>query len=133
MHERGHTLERLRTGTFDVLVIGGGIIGSRVAYEAATADLRTALVDAGDFGGATSSASSKLVHGGPRGLYRIDPSAPDVWAQAQWAVEREWAVTPADVARRTTLAVRGVSLPAFQGQPGENLRVGPVLRASPRS
>jgi glycerol-3-phosphate dehydrogenase len=51
-----------------VLVIGAGIVGSRIAYEAAGAGLRVALVDAGDFGGATSSASSKLVHGGLRYL-----------------------------------------------------------------
>jgi len=68
MHDRGRALEALRTGTFDVLVIGGGIIGSRIAYDAASAGLRTALVDTGDFGGATSSASSKLVHGGFRYL-----------------------------------------------------------------
>jgi glycerol-3-phosphate dehydrogenase len=68
--ERGRTLEQLKTGSFDLLVIGGGIIGSRVAYEAARTGLRTALVDAGDFGGATSSASSKLVHGGFRYLAR---------------------------------------------------------------
>jgi len=68
MDERGRALEALRTGTFDLLVIGGGIIGSRIAYDAASAGLRTALVEAGDFGGATSSASSKLVHGGFRYL-----------------------------------------------------------------
>jgi glycerol-3-phosphate dehydrogenase len=68
MDGRGRALEQLGTGTFDLLVIGGGIIGSRVAYEAAQAGLRTALVEAGDFGGATSSASSKLVHGGFRYL-----------------------------------------------------------------
>jgi glycerol-3-phosphate dehydrogenase len=61
-------LERLRTGTFDLLVIGAGIVGSRVAYDGARAGLRVALVDAGDFGGATSSASSKLIHGGFRYL-----------------------------------------------------------------
>lgn len=54
--------------TFDVLVVGGGIVGARVAYEAARAGLRVALVDAGDFGGATSSASGKLVHAGLRYL-----------------------------------------------------------------
>src|SRR4030088_3022258 len=53
---------------FDVLVIGGGIIGSRIALEAARAGLKVALVDAGDFGGATSSGSSKLIHGGFRYL-----------------------------------------------------------------
>ena len=61
---RPETLEALRTGTFDLLVVGAGIVGSRIAYEAAGAGLRVALVDAGDFGGGTSSASSKLVHGG---------------------------------------------------------------------
>src|SRR4051794_20808407 len=61
-------LDRLDGGSVDLLVVGAGIIGSRVAYEAAHAGLRVALVDAGDFGGATSSASSKLVHGGLRYL-----------------------------------------------------------------
>ena len=65
---RARTLCELRRGTFDLLVVGAGIVGSRVAYEAARAGLRVALVDAGDFGGATSSASSKLVHGGLRYL-----------------------------------------------------------------
>jgi glycerol-3-phosphate dehydrogenase len=63
---RAAALEELRTGTLDLLVIGAGIVGSRVAYEAARAGLRVGLVDGGDFGGATSSASSKLVHGGIR-------------------------------------------------------------------
>ena len=65
---RQASLAALREGTFDLLVIGAGIVGARVAYEAALAGLRVALVDAGDFGGATSSASSKLVHGGLRYL-----------------------------------------------------------------
>ncbi|HXI94818.1 MAG TPA: glycerol-3-phosphate dehydrogenase/oxidase, partial [Candidatus Acidoferrum sp.] len=50
------------------LVIGAGIIGSRIALEASRAGLTVALVDAGDFGGATSSGSSKLIHGGFRYL-----------------------------------------------------------------
>ena len=61
-------LERLRAQRFDVLVIGAGIVGCRVAYEAARDGLRVALVDAGDYGGCTSSASSKLLHGGLRYL-----------------------------------------------------------------
>ena len=54
----------MSTGTFDVLVVGGGIVGARIAFEASRSGLKVALVDAGDFGGATSSASGKLVHGG---------------------------------------------------------------------
>ena len=61
-------MEELGRGVFDVLVIGGGIVGSRVAFDAARLGLRVALVDAGDFGGATSGASARLVHGGLRYL-----------------------------------------------------------------
>jgi glycerol-3-phosphate dehydrogenase len=69
---RDDSLEALTTGVFDLLVIGGGIVGSRIAYEAARAGLSVALIDAGDFGGATSSASSKLIHGGLRYLSSLD-------------------------------------------------------------
>jgi glycerol-3-phosphate dehydrogenase len=53
---------------FDLVVIGAGIIGSRVALEAALAGLKVALFDAGDFGSSTSQSSSKLIHGGLRYL-----------------------------------------------------------------
>lgn len=53
---------------FDLLVIGAGIIGSRVALEAAQAGLKVALVERADFGSGTSQASSKLIHGGLRYL-----------------------------------------------------------------
>ena len=69
---RWRTLERLNGGIFDLLVIGGGIVGSRVAYDAASSGLRVALVDAGDFAGATSGASAGLAHGGLRYLKRGD-------------------------------------------------------------
>ena len=65
---RAAAFERLAGEVADLLVIGGGIVGSRVAYEAAVAGLKVALIDQGDFGGATSSASSKLIHGGLRYL-----------------------------------------------------------------
>jgi glycerol-3-phosphate dehydrogenase len=58
------TREALERGAFDVVVIGGGIIGLSTAWHAARSGLRVAVVDAGDFAGATSSASTKLVHGG---------------------------------------------------------------------
>jgi glycerol-3-phosphate dehydrogenase len=66
--QRDAAWDRLGQGTFDLLVIGAGIVGSRIAFEAARAGLVVALVDAGDFGGGTSSGSSKLIHGGFRYL-----------------------------------------------------------------
>ncbi|MGB7406247.1 MAG: glycerol-3-phosphate dehydrogenase [Pacificimonas sp.] len=54
--------------TFDLLVIGAGINGCGIARDAAGRGLKVALVDAGDIGGGTSSASTKLIHGGLRYL-----------------------------------------------------------------
>ncbi|GAA2111602.1 glycerol-3-phosphate dehydrogenase/oxidase [Streptomyces synnematoformans] len=65
---RAETRDLLDRATYDLLVIGGGILGTSVAWHAAQSGLRVAMVDAGDFAGATSSASSKLVHGGIRYL-----------------------------------------------------------------
>ncbi|MDX6485600.1 MAG: glycerol-3-phosphate dehydrogenase [Gaiellaceae bacterium] len=68
MDDRVTALEKLGSTDFDLLVIGGGIVGAGIA-EAATANgMTVALVDRGDFAGATSSASSKLIHGGLRYL-----------------------------------------------------------------
>jgi glycerol-3-phosphate dehydrogenase len=67
-HSRADTLEELSRRRFDLLVIGGGIIGAGIAAHASRAGLVVALVDKGDFGGATSSSSSKLIHGGLRYL-----------------------------------------------------------------
>jgi glycerol-3-phosphate dehydrogenase len=61
-------VERLAHERFDVLVVGGGITGAGIARDAATRGLRVALVEAGDFAQATSSASSRLIHGGIRYL-----------------------------------------------------------------
>lgn len=54
--------------SFDMLVIGGGITGACVAYDAASRGLKVALVEKSDFGGATSAATSKVIHGGLRYL-----------------------------------------------------------------
>jgi len=55
-------------GKVDLLVIGGGINGAGVARDAAGRGLSVALCEQGDFAGATSSASTKLIHGGLRYL-----------------------------------------------------------------
>ena len=65
---RSRALEELSSRRFDLLVVGGGIIGAAVAAHAARIGLAVALVEARDFAGGTSSASSKLVHGGLRYL-----------------------------------------------------------------
>ena len=65
---RAQTRDLLGHATYDLLVIGGGILGITTAWHAAQSGLRVAMVDAGDFAGATSSASSKLLHGGLRYL-----------------------------------------------------------------
>jgi glycerol-3-phosphate dehydrogenase len=56
----------------DILVIGGGVVGSGCALDAATRGLRVGLVEARDFASGTSSRSSKLVHGGLRYLEMLD-------------------------------------------------------------
>ena len=57
---------------FDLLVCGGGIYGAWTAYDAALRGLKVAIVEQGDWAGATSSASSKLIHGGLRYLESFD-------------------------------------------------------------
>jgi glycerol-3-phosphate dehydrogenase len=66
--ERVTAVEQLASREFDLLVVGGGIVGAGIAEAATAAGLAVALVDKGDFAGATSTASSKLIHGGLRYL-----------------------------------------------------------------
>ncbi|GAA1706142.1 glycerol-3-phosphate dehydrogenase [Microbacterium sediminicola] len=62
----------LPDGTVDVLIVGGGITGVAIAYEAASRGLSVALVEASDIGGATSAATGKLIHGGLRYLKNLE-------------------------------------------------------------
>lgn len=57
--------------TFDLLVCGGGIYGAWIAYDAALRGLKVIVVDKGDWASATSSGSSKLIHGGLRYLQSL--------------------------------------------------------------
>jgi glycerol-3-phosphate dehydrogenase len=70
--DRDDNLARLGVGTYDVLVIGGGVTGAGIALDAASRGLRTALVERDDLASGTSSKSSKLVHGGLRYLQNGD-------------------------------------------------------------
>ncbi|OHD65413.1 MAG: hypothetical protein A2176_15790 [Spirochaetes bacterium RBG_13_51_14] len=64
--------EKYTGETFDLIVIGGGITGAAVAYDAACRGLRVALLEKNDFGGATSAATSKHIHGGLRYLATME-------------------------------------------------------------
>src|SRR5215472_13512982 len=61
-------IERLESETFDVCIIGGGATGAGCALDAQLRGLRTALVEAEDFGSGSSTASTKMAHGGVRYL-----------------------------------------------------------------
>jgi glycerol-3-phosphate dehydrogenase len=69
---RADALQRLTSERFDVVVIGGGITGAGVAFDAATRGYSVALVERDDFSSGTSSRSSKMVHGGLRYLQNFD-------------------------------------------------------------
>jgi len=68
---RAATLRALSAEPFDVLVVGGGIVGAGTALDAASRGLRTALIEQTDIGAGTSSRSSRLIHGGLRYLEQL--------------------------------------------------------------
>jgi glycerol-3-phosphate dehydrogenase len=65
-------LDTLSGRTFDVLVVGGGICGLGIAYDAAQRGLSVALVERGDFGGGASFNHLRTIHGGLRYLQSLD-------------------------------------------------------------
>ena len=65
-------LERMAQQTYDVVIVGGGISGACSAWDAALRGYSVALVEKRDFGAATSSATSKLAHGGLRYLKNFE-------------------------------------------------------------
>jgi glycerol-3-phosphate dehydrogenase len=65
-------LDRLTDRTFDVLVVGGGIYGLTIAYDAAQRGLSVALVERDDFGSGTSFNHLRTIHGGLRYLQSLD-------------------------------------------------------------
>jgi glycerol-3-phosphate dehydrogenase len=70
--ERERDWQRLSSETFDLVVVGGGVVGVGTALDAATRGLRVALVEARDLASGTSSRSSKLFHGGLRYLEQLE-------------------------------------------------------------
>ena len=70
--QRSQDLERIAQETFDVVVIGGGVVGAGIALDAASRGLSVALIEQRDWASGTSSRSSKLIHGGLRYLEQLD-------------------------------------------------------------
>jgi glycerol-3-phosphate dehydrogenase len=70
--ERDLSFDELKSTTWDLLVVGGGITGTAVARDAALRGLKTALIEQGDISSGTSSRSSRLIHGGLRYLANLD-------------------------------------------------------------
>lgn len=68
---RTEAIEAMGEGSFDLLIIGGGITGAGIALDAVTRGMKVALVEMQDFAAGTSSRSTKLVHGGLRYLKQM--------------------------------------------------------------
>jgi len=64
--------EAMASERFDLVVIGGGIVGVCTLLEASRRGLKTLLIEAEDFGGATSWNSLRIIHGGLRYLQNLD-------------------------------------------------------------
>ncbi len=118
---------------FDLLVCGGGIYGAWTAYDAALRGLRVALVEQGDWASATSSASSKLIHGGLRYLETYDfklvrKALKERKMLLQTAPHRVWPLrfgvpVYADSRNGTLLLEAGLTLyDTLAGFPGEPMR-----------
>ena len=65
-------LRRLADGRFDLVIVGAGIYGAIAAWDATLRGLSVALIDRGDFGGATSFNNLKTLHGGLRSLQSLN-------------------------------------------------------------
>ena len=68
MRQRSETIQEATRTSYDVCVIGGGASGAGCALDSQLRGFKTILIDAGDFGSGTSTASTKLIHGGLRYL-----------------------------------------------------------------
>ena len=87
---------RFESAAYDLLVIGGGIYGLAIAYDAASRGLRTALVEASDFGSGASFNHQKTAHGGLRTLQtgRLDRARESILERRALARIAPWFLRP---------------------------------------
>jgi glycerol-3-phosphate dehydrogenase len=93
---RPRDLDRFTTGAYDLLVIGGGVYGLAIAYEGSSRGLRTALVEAADFGSGASFNHQKTAHGGLRSLQtgRVDRALESIRQRRTLARIAPWLLRP---------------------------------------
>jgi glycerol-3-phosphate dehydrogenase len=93
---RPRDLDRLDGTPYDILVIGGGIHGLAIAYEAASRGLQTALVEASDYGSGISFNHQKTAHGGLRYLQsgRFDRARDGIHERRALARIAPWLLRP---------------------------------------
>src|SRR5699024_12438303 len=70
--QRQANTARLDAESFDLVVIGGGVVGAGAALDAATRGLSVAMIEGRDLASGTSSRSSKMFHGGLRYLEQLE-------------------------------------------------------------
>jgi len=103
---------------WDLVIIGGGITGAGVLYQAASGGLKALLVEGGDFSSGTSSRSSKLIHGGLRYIFNKQ------YKVTQESVrEREWLLKVAP----NLVTKLGFIFPNFERYHIKNKQIGQVL------
>ena len=121
-------LDRLTGRTFDVLVVGGGIYGLTIAYDAAQRGLSVALIERDDFGSGASFNHLRTIHGGLRYLQTLDiaPRARVGPRAADAGADRAACGPPA--------ALRAAALPiAHARQAGDARRLPARSRSSRRA
>ncbi len=93
---RARDLDRLAGTTYDLLIVGGGVHGLAIAYDAADRGLRTALVEAADFGSGASFNHQKTAHGGLRSLQsaRFDRARESIRERRALARIAPWLLRP---------------------------------------
>jgi glycerol-3-phosphate dehydrogenase len=113
---RANALERLQKHEFDLLVLGGGVTGAGIARDAALRGLSVALVEKADLANGTSSASSKLIHGGLRYLEQGELALVFEGTRERWLLRKN----APHLARPLPFL-----FPLYRGQ-----RVGPLMLAA---
>ncbi|WP_298516731.1 glycerol kinase GlpK [uncultured Kordia sp.] len=70
--DRQRQLKKIKSETFDLIVIGGGVTGAGIALDASSRGMNVCLIEKNDFASGTSNKSTKLIHGGLRYLKQLE-------------------------------------------------------------